>query len=554
MSESIAVEFEGVGKMYRLYKNRKDAFLDITGMKRLTPWRSLEVDNFWALRDVSIRLPRGSRLGIVGRNGAGKTTLLKLMTSNVSPTEGRVKVHGEVRALLDAGAGFHPEFSGYENIEASLTHYGLSRSQIDQAIEDIAEFTELGEFLRQPFKNYSAGMQARLVFTTATAIKPDILIIDEILGAGDAYFAIKSRGRMKQLVESGASVLLVSHSLDQILQFCDQSIWLERGRILARGPSLEVVKAYQEFIHVLQDRRLRTVNRDRAHGFRDPVNVDAAPETFVVVLTLEGEPGARLDLSRVELRANGLAEETLRLGDTQDSDTGQLSYVALPYSEWGDPESDGSVNFRSIDLVKGGSAQGEMGFRSFGLEEEKQYCFGFRYRLHGQGRVRATLSRNGRLIASGIELPTEGSDWTEHEVDFKVTARPRDTESEKQEGNGKDVSEDSQSRSARSYRWPGSGALMIDKVVLTSADGHERAVIKTGTAVDFTIHYRAKQEGTFPVISALVIYRPDGVMVTQHVSPPETVTVLPGDIREAKLHFPALDLADGRYVISCRAA
>ena len=286
MSEKMAVEFEGVGKMYRLYKSRMESFLDITSLGRVSPWWNPKIENFWALRNVSFKLNAGSRLGIIGRNGAGKTTLLKLMTGNIPPTEGHIQVQGEVQALLEAGAGFHPEFSGYENIEASLIQNGLNRSQIKAAVEDIAEFTELGDFLNQPFKTYSAGMQARLVFTTATTIRPEILIIDEILGAGDAYFAVKSRSRMKQLVDSGASILLVAHAMDQILQFCEEAIWLERGRIVLRGPSLEVVKAYEEFIHTLQDRQLKAANRQRKLGFRDAVEVGHFADNFVVAIDL----------------------------------------------------------------------------------------------------------------------------------------------------------------------------------------------------------------------------------------------------------------------------
>jgi lipopolysaccharide transport system ATP-binding protein len=243
MPEALAVEFKDVGKMYRLYKNRSHNFLDVSGIGRLMPWWRPRVDHFWALRGISFQLQHGARLGIIGRNGAGKTTLLKLMTGNLAPTEGCITVDGSVQALLEAGAGFHPEFTGYENVEASLIHNGMSPSDIKQTVEEIADFTELSEFMGQPFKTYSAGMEARLVFTTATTIKPDILIIDEILGAGDAYFAVKSQARMKTLVESGASILLVSHALEQIVQFCEEAIWLERGQVVARGPSLEVVKA-----------------------------------------------------------------------------------------------------------------------------------------------------------------------------------------------------------------------------------------------------------------------------------------------------------------------
>ena len=143
-----------------------------------------------------------------------------------------------------------------------------------------------------------------MVFTTATTIRPEILIIDEILGAGDAYFAVKSRSRMKQLVDSGASILLVAHAMDQILQFCEEAIWLERGRIVLRGPSLEVVKAYEEFIHTLQDRQLKAANRQRKPGFRDAVEVGHFADTFVVALTLTGAKGSRADISTVELRSD----------------------------------------------------------------------------------------------------------------------------------------------------------------------------------------------------------------------------------------------------------
>ena len=231
MSEH-AIKLDGVGKMYKIFSSRTANLKDALGLPSV---RKSRYSAFWAVRDIDLELAQGQRLGIIGRNGAGKSTILKLITQNVAPTEGTVTVEGQVQALLDTGGGLHPEFTGDENIEASLTFLGLGHGEIRAARDDIAEFTELGRFLEQPFKTYSTGMQARLAFGIATTIQPEILVVDEILGAGDAYFFSKSITRMQRLIESGASVLLVSHALDQIIRFCDEAIWLERGQIVMRG-------------------------------------------------------------------------------------------------------------------------------------------------------------------------------------------------------------------------------------------------------------------------------------------------------------------------------
>ena len=265
MCEASAIRLSNVGKMYKIFPEKIDGLLDglndSLGIYRWLPFRKANYKEFWALRGIFLDLKAGSRIGIIGRNGAGKSTLLKLITGNLAATEGTIEVNGQIQALLESGAGFHPEFTGYENIKASLTYQGLTNSEIEEAIVDIAYFTELGNFLQQPFKTYSTGMQARLTFATATAIKPKILIIDEILGAGDAYFFGKSQERMHQLVEeSGASVLLVSHALDQITRFCEEAIWIERGKVVKRGPSFEIVDSYIAFTQILEERRLKAKN------------------------------------------------------------------------------------------------------------------------------------------------------------------------------------------------------------------------------------------------------------------------------------------------------
>lgn len=555
MSKPLAVDFQNVSKMYRLYKDRKDSFLDIIGAAKVFPFYKPKAHEFWALRDVSFQLEAGARLGIVGRNGAGKTTLLKLLTGNIAPTEGRVTVNGEVQALLEAGAGFHPEFTGYQNVEAALTQAGMSAAEIKQAVEEITEFTELGEFMNQPFKAYSAGMQARLVFTTATTIKPNILIVDEILGAGDAYFAVKSRQRMRTLVDSGASILLVSHSLDQVLQFCDQAIWLERGRVVLRGSSLEVVKAYQEFIHELQDNQLKAENLRRRYGFRDAVEVGHFAETFIAVLEVKGPQAASADIKRVELLADGEPIDTITLGATQDSDSSQFAYVSLNTGDWQAPTDEGETSFRRLKA----KSLGELVFRTLPLDPKRRYSIRVHYRTASAAQLAFGFSRNGASGLSDVALPVSDGSWGSEEIDLPLTfaegapvqarhddalASPqRDAEPSAGEGSG-----DPQALTVR--RWTGEGSLLVDGLSFLNGKGEERAVFTVGETVTLALDVRATRNGTLPLVVGIVVYTLDGITVSQNISHGYELDVKSGDIVRILMDYPSLDLRNGRYVIS----
>ncbi|MQM29920.1 MAG: ABC transporter [Candidatus Accumulibacter phosphatis] len=247
--ESLAIRLQNVSKIYRLHGSQGDQLIDVLGLQRFGFKTRTQPKEFAALSDLSLDVPRGHRIGIVGRNGAGKTTLLKLICGNFAPTHGVVEVNGAVQALMNIGLGFHPEYTGRENVDASLQYNGLGQSEYQQAMAGIIEFCELGDFIDQPFKTYSLGMQARLMFAAATAIRPDILIVDEVMGAGDAYFIAKSKARVEKLVSSGCTMLLVSHAMQQVLELCDEAIWLDQGQIRMRGESFLVVKAYEEYLH-----------------------------------------------------------------------------------------------------------------------------------------------------------------------------------------------------------------------------------------------------------------------------------------------------------------
>jgi lipopolysaccharide transport system ATP-binding protein len=251
--DDVAIRLADVRKVYRLYSGPADQAIDVLGLSRAMFWRRKHhYPEFVALKGINLMIKRGERVGLVGRNGAGKTTLLKLISGNFAPTSGRVDVSGKVQALMQTGLGFHPEFTGIENIRSALVYNGLSDKNFESALVDVIDFVELGEFLQQPMKTYSAGMQARLQFACATAVRPDILIVDEVLGAGDAYFSAKSADRMDRLARSGCTLLLVSHSMSQVLQFCERALWIEQGTIYGEGRALDVVKQYESFTHELR--------------------------------------------------------------------------------------------------------------------------------------------------------------------------------------------------------------------------------------------------------------------------------------------------------------
>jgi ABC-type polysaccharide/polyol phosphate transport system ATPase subunit len=204
--------------------------------------------SFMALNRVNLVVKKGEIFGVLGRNGAGKSTLLKVISRVLIPTQGRVWINGMVSPLLELGAGFHPELTGMENIHLNATLLGHSRKEIKQKIPEILDFAEIGEFIEAPLRTYSSGMVGRLGFSVATAWTPDILILDEVLSVGDAAFAQKCTKRMRSFRESGATVLLVSHSIDTVRSLCQRAVLLEHGNVLQIGSAIEVCEKYDQMI------------------------------------------------------------------------------------------------------------------------------------------------------------------------------------------------------------------------------------------------------------------------------------------------------------------
>lgn len=205
----------------------------------------IKYEEFWALRDVSFEVKKGEVLGIIGHNGAGKSTLLKVISGILKPTTGSVQVHGAVAPMLELGSGFDFDLTGRENIFLNGAILGYSEQFLKEKYDEIAEFSELGQFIDVPLRNYSSGMVARLAFSVATVVNPDILIVDEVLSVGDAAFQEKSKARMMELMGGGTTVLFVSHSLQQIREMCDRVLWIEHGEMKMLGPAAEVCDRYE---------------------------------------------------------------------------------------------------------------------------------------------------------------------------------------------------------------------------------------------------------------------------------------------------------------------
>ncbi len=234
------VSVSDLGKMYRIYDHPEDRLK----LMLFARFGRIYGREFWALRRVSFEVRRGERYGIVGRNGSGKSTLLQIIAGTLAPSEGEVRVNGRVAALLELGSGFNPEFTGRENVFMNATILGLSRKEIEDRFDQIAAFADIGQFLDQPVKLYSSGMFVRLAFAVTTSVDADVLLIDEALAVGDVFFRQKCYKRLESLVNNGVSILLVSHALTEVEQFCQQALLLEAGNKVFEGSALEAVKRY----------------------------------------------------------------------------------------------------------------------------------------------------------------------------------------------------------------------------------------------------------------------------------------------------------------------
>lgn len=320
-SQQPVIQVDQLSKRFRLYEDRRASLKDLVVRGSLGKWKDL-----WALRDVSFNVPKGQSLGVIGQNGSGKSTLLKVLTGIIYPDGGSVHVEGRVSALLELGAGFQPEYSGRENIYLYGALLGLSRSEVRKRYDEIVEFSELGDFVEYPVKNYSSGMYMRLGFAVAVHLDPDVLLIDEVLAVGDAAFAQKCFAHLHKMKKAGKTIVLVTHDADSVLRFCERAIWLDHGELLADGPSEYCIQRYtEEAARRASERRHEAPpgsagNRDRVIDITAVRTLDAdGAVTHTAVtgapLTLEIDYEAHRDVSQVAINVTVLRDDGVRCVD-----------------------------------------------------------------------------------------------------------------------------------------------------------------------------------------------------------------------------------------------
>ncbi len=233
------IEVVDVSKKFKRYHDKAT-----TLKERLLMLRSSKADTFWALKGINLHIKEGETVGLIGHNGSGKSTLLKLITKIIYPTEGQIKTKGRVSSLLELGAGFHPDFTGRENIYINASIFGLSKKEIDKKLDSIIAFSELEGFIDSPIRTYSSGMYIRLAFAVAVHVEPQILLMDEILAVGDANFQKKCIEKIKEFKKQGITIVFVSHNMNDVYEICDRVVWLDHGKIKAIGDTKTIGERY----------------------------------------------------------------------------------------------------------------------------------------------------------------------------------------------------------------------------------------------------------------------------------------------------------------------
>jgi lipopolysaccharide transport system ATP-binding protein len=283
------LQVNNVGKAYRKYGSE---------LKRVASWFGLPVkpaEEHWVLHDINFSIQAGEAIGIIGQNGAGKSTLLKMITGTLPPTKGNIQVNGRIAAILELGMGFNPDFTGRQNAQHGLAMMGFSQSQIEQVMPELEAFAEVGEYFDQPVRTYSSGMQMRVAFGVATAFRPEILIVDEALSVGDAYFQHKSFDRIKQFREQGTTLLFVSHDKSAILALCNRAILIEAGLVVKDGDPEEVTDYYNALIAEKENSTIR--QEKNASGKAQTIS--GTGEATVVHTGLYNQNGQLIEVANV---------------------------------------------------------------------------------------------------------------------------------------------------------------------------------------------------------------------------------------------------------------
>lgn len=533
MSESSnVIELDGVSKVFDVFRTPRARMLAALGL----PGARASREQFVAVQDITFSIKPGERVGLIGRNGAGKSTILKMVAGLLRPTEGRLMVNGRVQALLELGTGFHPEFTGRENVFASLAYQGVAGPKAQSLFEDVLDFTELDEFIDRPVKTYSAGMYARLAFATATAIRPEVLIVDEILGAGDAYFGLKSSQRMLTLTGEGTTMLFVSHDISSVLMMCDRAIWIDRGRVIMDDLPHEVGKRYAASIRRQSELRLKAENLKLLRAQIESIEGDAASTVICRFVAPEGTAISRpVRITSIAAFDGGTEIDRVLVGSARDNEAGQrVHLMAAPeFMNWGPARREASgrtyreigdfggvyghapfaVHAASVSRLSEVSLEIEHGPVAPGVELLVQ-----QHNENGYRTIGTLTAGDGGVATFRLVDPDQVTAEIEQEVIFDIDARY-----------GRDI-----------------GA--ITSVAFAGADGDHRFVYEVGEDMTVEVEWRLGDEVSVDEgVWVVCIYGLDGRCITQVLSPPSCPVAQKGSLT---VRFSPLRIGRGDYVVS----
>jgi len=520
-----------VRKVYRLYASRRDRVLDMLGLLgRARGGREVA-----ALDGVSLEIARGEKVAVIGRNGAGKSTLLKLVSGVTQPTSGTLDVSGAVHALLQIGTGFHPDFTGRQNVSAYFAQLGITAAEAERRLAEVVEFAELAEYIDQPVATYSTGMAVRLMFSASTAIDPDLLLLDEVLGVGDAYFAHKSFERISALcARQGTTLVLVTHDLYSAARVCNRIVWLDRGRVLLDGDASFVVKAYEESIRHQEEARLRAEKQQRLRALHVGPGGPGAPPSTMLVEIMNAEAGflpCPVYFSDIELRRDGRAVAKATVA-AKAFDEREPSHLDRTASAWGDAttwhgrRARPFLNFDSpFQKVSAALALSSDSGEPRNLSVRLECWAAKRCRLELRGFCGSDEFDGGLIsVAAG--------EWAVYDAVLRRRDQPRPLV-----GVVTGVH--------------GTGAIAITDVRALNPAGREAFEFRHGDPFQLDVAFRIQRPGLREGVQVLVAFLKDGIHdVCRVMTRDLRFDAAAADAGIVRMRIPRLTLAAGRYAIS----
>lgn len=534
MSEYV-ISLEQVSKTFRRFQHPGWRALDAFGIR--VP--KAQYDEFTALHEVDLKIHRGEKVALIGRNGAGKSTLLRIISGQMQPDAGKVLISGNVQALMELGTGFHPDFTGMDNILSALAYQATPAAKVAGLVDEIIEFTELEDFIQRPVREYSAGMYARLAFAVATAVTPDVLIIDEILGAGDAYFMGKCIQRMKNLTSQGATVLFVSHDMSAVQLLCERAVWLEHGAVKADADVLAVSKAY--LASVRDEEELRT--RARSMALTKSLLVNNANSAISIYRLIGRDGQAPTNPASVAEIRYGCMNKTFGVIRPDDGAGLSRMIVERDVTNWSKTEATDGRTYRNFGNYGGKFVHAPWQIDWSGIGNTARW-FEIEYRSSNSNEVlleKFDEATKAYVLLAQIPVGNTGAEW-------KVLRVVLD-EPETLIGVEHPVVNSDLQPLSREDRY-GEGTIKITAFGFFDEAGTRRHTLLSGESAAAEMAYFA-DEAVIDPVAVIAIYRPDGTCALQVTSNRSGVNLgrLEGQ-GQIRVSFTPLLLGPGDYTVS----